>query len=790
MISGTISHYRILEKLGAGGMGEVYLAKDMSLDRTVALKVLATDVARDREQIRRFVQEAKAASALRHPNVAHIYEIGEADDIRFIAMEYVEGQSLDTKISGRPLESAEIVNLGLQVADALDEAHSKGIIHRDIKPANLMITSRGQVKVLDFGLAKVIRPEGETLAADAPTLSKTKPGLVMGTVPYMSPEQALGRHVDPRTDIFSLGVVLYEMATGRLPFLGANASEILDQIIHAQPEVIARFNYNLPAELERIIRKCLEKEPERRYQSARELVIDLRNLQRDLELGAGGAETIPPRPRRQRYRSAFAAFALAILLLVVGTLYFFMGGGEAIDSVAVLPFTNASADPNMEYLSDGISESIINRLSQLPGLRVMARSTMFRYKSQEVDPRSVGRQLHVQAVLTGRVLQVGETLIIRAELVDVKDGLQLWGEQYNRRPADILTLQEEISRKISEELRLRLTGEQQKRLTRKYTDDVEAYLLYLKGRYAWNQRTEERLRKSIEYFREAIEKDPRYALAYVGLADAHALLGGLGVGALPPKETMPKAKAAAMKALEIDDTLAEAHASLGLVKWSFDWDWLGAEQELKRAIELRPSYATAHQWYALDLIAMGRLDDALGEMKRAQRFDPLSQAINMGVGWVLYLRRQYDQAIEQYRKTLDMEPTSVYAHAALGVVYEQKAMAEAAIGEIQRAMSLSGGSPEMTAALGHAYAVSGQRSKAQKILIELSRLSKRRYVPAYSIARIYIGLGRKDQAFKWLQKAYEERAEALVYLNLDPTFDSLRSDPRFIDLVRRVGLAP
>jgi serine/threonine protein kinase/Flp pilus assembly protein TadD len=745
-------------------MGEVYLAEDSRLDRTVALKILPAAAADDPERMRRFIQEAKAASALKHHNVAHIYEIGEAEGVTFIAMEYVEGQALNLKTGGRSLQPGEIVDIALQIADALDEAHSKNITHRDIKPANIMLTPRGQVKVLDFGLAKVTKPDLYAVASDAATVAKTEPGLIIGTVHYMSPEQALGQDVDHRSDIFSLGVLLYEMATGHRPFSGTTAGEIIDKIVHGEPEAIARFNYKLPAEFDRIIRKCLEKQRGRRYQSTRELLADLKNLERDIQSETALAGKLPTQQRSAVRR-----------------------GSKAKVSLAVLPLTNASSDPNLDYLSDGITENIINNLSQLPKLRVMARSTVFRYKGREVDPQTVGRGLAVDAVLTGRVLQLGKQLIIGAELVDVADGSQLWGEHYNRKLSDILAMQEEIAKEISENLRLRLTGEEKKRLSKRHTENTEAYQAYLKGRYYWNKRTAEGFKKSIEHFQQAIEKDPSYALAYAGLADAHNLLGVYNYVAT--REAFPRAKAAATRALDLDATLAEAHTSLIFAGLYYDWDWLAAEREYKRAIELNPNYATAHQWYALSLPPRGRLEEAIVEMKRAQELDPLSLSINATLGWTYYFARQYDRAIEVCRKTLEMDKDFLWALWSLGMAYQQTGMFEEAIAEFQKAR-IHKDNPHPMAGLGHAYALAGKRSEAFAILDEMKEQSKRTYVPSYYLAAIHLALGQREEAFEWLENAYQERYCFLVYLKAEPMFDRLHSDPRFADLIRRVGLPP
>ena len=737
--------------------------------------------------MQRFIREARTASALKHPNVAHIYDIGESEGTNFIAMEYVEGQTLAAEISGRPLDVAVIVEIGLQINDALDEAHSKGIMHRDLKPANLILTARGQVKVLDFGLAKVAQTEAQVMAGDGNTVTKTETGVVLGTVPYMSPEQVLGQELDHRTDLFSLGVVLYEMATGRLPFAGGSVSQTMDRILHAQPEAIARLNYNVPEELERIVRKCLEKDRERRYQSARELQIDLRNLKRDAETAKAPAEKAMPKWQTKPRHLAFAGLASGLLALCGIGLYLGVWRGPPIGSIAVLPFVNASTDANAEYLSDGISESLINSLSQLPDLKVISLSSVLHYKGKQIDPEAVGRELGVHAVLVGRLVQRGDGLSISAELVDARDKSHIWGEQYSRKLVDVLMVQEEISKEISEKLRLRLSGEERKRLSKRFTKNTEAYQDYLRGRYYWNKRTQEGYKRAIDHFEQAIDKDPTYALAYTGLADCYGLRG-LREGGLSPTEAFAKAKESSTRALGIDDTLAEAHTSLAFTLLFYDWDWWAAEREFKRGIELNPNYSIVHQWYGTYLSAMERHGEAIAEKKQAQELDPLSLVINRSVGWTFYFARHYDQAIEQYRKTLDLDPNFIQARLWLGEAYEQKGLYEEAISEIQKVLTLSGRNHAVVATLGHAYAVSGKRVDAMKILESLNEQSKQSYVSPYDRAVIYAGLGEKDQAFEWLNKAYEERSSYLVFLKVEPIWDSLRSDRRFVDLLRRMRL--
>jgi serine/threonine protein kinase/Tfp pilus assembly protein PilF len=772
----------MISKLGEGGMGEVYLAEDSRLGRQVALKFLPASFQYDPVRRERFLREARAASALRSANIAAIYDIGEHEGAIFIAMEYVEGETLSQRLHRTPFPAREAADIAAQIADALDEAHALGIIHRDIKSSNIIVTGRGLVKVLDFGLAKVVQPPGSdaesyrTTALDdeksrddrtEPTVDlggSTTAGLVVGTVPYMSPEQALGNVVDHRSDLFSLGVVIYEMLTGRLPFEGGSTTQLIDKIVHQEPVAIARLNYNVPVELERIVRKCLDKDSGGRYQSARELLIDLRILSRD-NSGASALTSAlnvvaePPRKTRSR---------------------------KAINSLAILPLANDGNDPDAEYLSDGITESIIKNLSQLSKLRVMARSTVFRYKGRTVDAQTAGVELGVRAVLTGRVLLRGDALIIKTELVDTQDGSQLWGEHYNRKLSDIFAVEEEISREISEKLRLKLSREQKKKLTRRYTDNTEAYQTYLKGRFYWNKRTEDGLRRGIEYFQQAIDLDPGYALAYAGLADSYNLLAGYS--ALSPREAFPRAKAAARKALEIDDTLAEAHTSLAFVMLAYDWDWEGAERTFKRAISLDPAYATAHHWYALFLIAMSRTIEGIDEIKRAQELEPLSLAISTSLGFVCHLNRDFDQAIEAYGKTLEMEPAFTLARRRLGQTYLAKGKFKQAVAEIEKAAAASPDT-ETLAALGQAYAVSGNRAEATRLLDQLAALSSHKYIPSFFLARIYVGLGEKDLALEYFEKAYDERYGMLAYLKLEPAFDSLQSDPRFQALMERVGIA-
>jgi len=789
MIGQTISHYRVLEQIGAGGMGVVYKAHDSRLDRALALKFLPEKLAQEPQALERFRREARAASALNHPGICTIYDIGEQDGRAFIAMEFIDGETLGHRIANGPLPLREILKLGIQIADALDAAHAAGIIHRDIKPANVFVTKRGLAKVLDFGLAKLVLKgvaAGGDLGSDSSEPASLV-GIISGTPSYMSPEQIRGDDLDPRTDIFSLGLLLYEMSTGRQAFGAGTGGAVIEAVLTRSPAAVSSLNPSLPYRLDEIIGKALEKDRSNRYHTAAELRADLQTMEREADLSAGN--------RQENGGGAVAAPAMAggprteqksrFSLTQTGAMRT-ERVSRAISSIAVLPFENVSRDPEYEYLSDGIAGSLINNLATVPKLRVMAQSTVFRYKGRDLDAQSIGRDLKVRAVLTGRMMQSGGSLRIGAELVDVATGSQLWGARYESNSGDIFTIQDEISNEISGHLRLQLTRAEKKKMTRRHTEDPEAYRLYLQGRHHWNRWTEDGFYKAIDFFQQAVAQDPRYALAYTGIAESYVLLGWNSY--LPPRDAFPKAKTAALTALQFDPDLGEAHTPLAAVLWLFDWQWQEAEKEFKRALELNPTYPTANHWYAEYTMTMGRQIDAIAKMKTSQELDPLSLIISVAIGWAYYMARQYDDALAQLLRTVELDPNYPVTYWILGLVYRKTGRHEQAAAEGEKGVALSGGSPMLRAALAQTYAQSGKAEKAREIFDDLLPLAKHKYVSPYFFAGIHIGLGDNDRAIESLQKSYEDHSHWLIYLHMDPNMDPLRDDSRFRNLLERIGL--
>jgi eukaryotic-like serine/threonine-protein kinase len=800
MIGKVISHYRIEEQLGGGGMGVVYRAQDLKLGRSVALKFLPAELVREHQALERFQREARAASGLNHPNICTIHEVDEWEDQPFIVMEFLEGHTLKHSVLGRPLQSTQILEITIQIADALDAAHESGIIHRDLKPANIFVTRRGQIKVLDFGLAKLVanphRIMEEVGVSALPTLTGrdlTSTGVALGTVAYMSPEQARGEELDGRSDLFSLGAVLYEMETGRPAFGGGTTAVIFEAILNRTPVPVLRVNPDLVPDLGWVSAKLLEKDRRLRYQSAAELRADLKRIKRDTESAGVPALVAPPRLKtwwsRKTLSIAGGVAALLVLLFALAPRTWYgrllNGGGPArIRSIAVLPFANGSTDASVEYLADGVTDGIISSLSRVPELRVMARSTVFSYKGHDVSAQKAGQDLKVDAVLLGKIAQRGDTLTIQTDLVNVTDGSEIWGEQYNRKVSDLIGVQEDIAKEIYDNLRPKLTGQEAHQLAKRYTENPEAYQLYLQGLFYWNKWTESGFRKAIDYFNQAVQRDPNYALAYAGLAEAYNFLGDSGY--VDSKQVWPNAKSASMQALKADDSLAEAHIALALVRESYDWDWPGAETEFKRAIQLDPNSATAHHWYGEFLTRMGRFEESRQELKKAQDLDPLSLLINTSMGRELYYSRQYETAAQQLKKALDMDPNFVPAQQATEAAYAQAGMYKEAIAQRQRVLTLSG-NPDLAAAIGEDYRKSGYTGVLQGWLEGLSEVSRRGYVSPYNLAQIHARLGEKEQALALLEQAYTARDSKLSYVKVDPVFDEMRSDGRFQQVLKELS---
>jgi eukaryotic-like serine/threonine-protein kinase len=778
-VGDRLGPYEILAPIGAGGMGEVYRARDSRLGREVAVKVLPEHLADDSQALSRFESESKAVAALSHPNILVLFDVGEHEGIRYAVTELLAGETLRDRLSRSPISWRKTVELGVALAEGLAAAHSKEIIHRDIKPANIFLTADGQVKILDFGLARWQEPK--SIQDETVTLDETQAGAVLGTVGYMSPEQVRGEKAGAPSDIFSLGCVLYEAVTGRRAFPGKSAGDTMAAILKDDPPAIADSGRQAPSELERVIDRCLAKNPAQRFHSAHDLAFALRSL-----LSSTGEQkpAAPAHGVRRRLILSFAAL-LVILVAAAGLFYWRSRTSPSIDSLAVLPFANMGGSPDTDYLSDGITESLIDSLSQLPNLKVMSRSAVFRYKGKEADARTAGRELGVRAVLTGRITQRGDNLSVSTELINVDDNSHLWGEQYNRKLVDALAVQNEIAAQIADKLRLRLSNAQMANMTKHQTANPEAYQLYLKGRYFAGQFSQEGLDKGMNYFRQAIALDPTYALAYDGVSYYYQLIEDL---LMAPSEAMPKAEEAARKALELDDSLVDTHVEMAANYTFYDFDWPAAEREFQRAITLNPNYAPAHEFYSWYLISMRRTDQAIQEAQRAVELDPLSAEIHSILGWVLYFARRYDQAVAELHKCLELDPNYWIGYYYLGQVYAQQGRLDDAMAAQRKSAEILKGASWPLEEIALDYALAGKNAEARQALRDLLANSRHIYVSPYGIATAYAALGDKDQAFAQLEQTYAQRSQFMDFLKVDPELDSLRSDPRFQDLLGRMNL--
>jgi len=775
--------YQIIEELGKGGMGKVYKAHDTEIKEKVALKLLKPQIAADEKTIERFRNEIRLARKIVHKNVGRMYDLSKADGTYFITMEYIEGQDLRGLIrQSRQLTVGTTINISKQVSEGLAEAHKLGVVHRDLKPSNIMIDKQGNARIMDFGIARSVKGKGITGA-----------GVMIGTPEYMSPEQVEVKEVDQRSDIYSLGVILYEMVTGRVPFEGETPLGIAMKHKGETPKDPRELNTQLPEDFSRVILRCMEKDKEKRYQSAGEVRSELEKI----EKGIPTTEKIIPKRKPTTSKEITVTFSLKKLLipglivaaLVIGAVIIIwrvIPQKEAAPaksgkySIAVLPFEDLSPTIDHEYLCDGIAETLINSLINIKDLWVPARASSFSFKGKDLGIREIGQQLGVDNLLEASVQVIGNRLRITPKIINVTDGSQVWSEQYDRQMEDVFAIQDEIAREIVNALKIKLLGEKEAYIVKSYTEDNEAYQFYLKGLYFWNKRTALDVKKAIDYFEKAIKLDTNYALAYARLADSYGILPFYTPTL--PKEAFSKAKVAVMIALNIDETLAEAHSALGFIKTYYDWDWEAAETELKRAVQIKPSYVTAHHWYAEYLSAMGRHEEAIAEIRRAHELDPLSLIINCMKAWVFLFARQYERAIEQCQKTLELGPNFALAHSLLGWAYLEKGMYEESILAYQKRRG------DLGVRNIYAYALPGKRDESLGIIEEMKELWRRGDIAAYPIARVYAGLGEEDLVLEWLEKSLGRREPFMVRLNVDPSFDSLRSNPRFKALLKKMNL--
>jgi len=779
-------------------MGEVYLALDTKLERKVAIKFLPLQSIANEQANKRLLREAKAAATLDHPNICAVHEIAEENECTFIVMQYVEGQTFDVRLKGKPLDLSESLSIATQVADALAEAHAHGIIHRDIKPQNIMITPRGQAKVMDFGLAKVV---ASAVESEAETMSVlTVPGVILGTIPYMSPEQVKGEQVDARTDIFSFGVVLYEAISGQQPFAGASAAATASAILTHEPAPLARFAPDIPAEVQRIVRKCLEKNRERRYQTIREVALDLDSCRREVEglrqsdsqrglqaKGEAGTTRVSDISGHKRFLPRRVLFASAVLLLIIisGAVDYVLIWRKTktpalqptIKSVVVLPLENLSGDSAQEYFADGMTEALISNLAQIRALRVISRTSAMRYKGTNRLLPEIARELNVDAVIEGSVQRSGGRVHVTARLIPAAADSPLWSRDYDRDLSDVLKLQNEVARAVADEIRIQLTADERARLAVSRKVDPQAHEAYLLGRYHLRNLNENDLSLAIEHFERAIQLAPDYAAAYAGLSDAWRERGIWGAKSF--KEVESPARNAALKAMELDTQLAEGHIALGMIKFLYDWNWTGAEDEQRRALELDPGNPDAHMLYAIFLMSLGRHDEAIREMQSAEQLDPLSSNTQSNFGRVLYRARKYEEAIPHLKRALDLEPRNYSAYVRLGDVYAKLGRYDEALTMFEKAAQLRDDGTH-AARIARVYALTGRQREARQTLSGLK-------AGAFEIAAVYVALGDVDEAFKILEKAVEERNSLLVFFKEDPSFDNLHSDPRWKELLRRMN---